>query len=103
MVNLNLKFTCHLLALYLMRLCSISQRPAMQCQANNLQWRSMKDIKFSCPKCGEGVFKPGAKVNSLDDLNNTVCGNCGREFTKDDVIEQTRNAARELLKGALRR
>ncbi|MFP2164550.1 hypothetical protein ACLEYI_06200 [Enterobacter ludwigii] len=45
----------------------------------------MKEIKFLCPQCGEGIFKPGAKINSLDELNNTICSNCGRKFTKDDV------------------
>ncbi|WP_434534047.1 ECs_2282 family putative zinc-binding protein [Enterobacter cloacae] len=62
----------------------------------------MKEIKFLCPQCGEGIFKTGAKINSLDELNKTICSNCGRKFTKDDVIEQTRNAARKLFLDALK-
>lgn len=61
----------------------------------------MININFSCPKCGEGVFKPETKVNSLDDIKDTVCRNCGQEFTKDDVIEHTRNTAMKLFLDAL--
>ncbi|WP_445260534.1 ECs_2282 family putative zinc-binding protein [Photorhabdus sp. S10-54] len=59
--------------------------------------------KISCPKCGNEIIKATAKINSLDDMSDTVCINCGHSIDKDEVVAQAKKHAIELIRKAIRK
>ncbi|EPZ8354774.1 ECs_2282 family putative zinc-binding protein [Enterobacter hormaechei] len=61
----------------------------------------MSQVPIVCPQCGSKVINAATKVNSLDDLKGAVCRDCGREFTKDDVIAQATKTAADIIRQAL--
>ncbi|WP_433915816.1 ECs_2282 family putative zinc-binding protein [Pectobacterium polonicum] len=60
-------------------------------------------VKIACPNCDGEIIKTSSEVNSLDDLINAICANCGRVITKDDVIAQARKLAIEKIRSAIRK
>ncbi|HHQ6627123.1 TPA: ECs_2282 family putative zinc-binding protein [Serratia fonticola] len=59
------------------------------------------DIKITCPDCGSEHIKTPTKVNSLDDLTDASCIDCGRAFGKDDVIAKAREVALDAIRNSL--
>jgi hypothetical protein len=41
------------------------------------------------------------EIESIDDIENTICNNCGRVIHKDDVISQTRQYAEKFVRDML--
>lgn len=69
-----------------------------------MQLRSaMQDHTYLCPECEEPVFKPGSVIYTPDEMNDCHCQQCGRAYTAEDVINQARKAAADLLHNALHR
>ncbi|WP_416211211.1 ECs_2282 family putative zinc-binding protein [Kosakonia sacchari] len=63
----------------------------------------MSQVPIVCPQCGSKIINATTKVNSMDDLKGAVCSNCGREFTKKDVIAQAQKTAADIIRQALRK
>lgn len=61
----------------------------------------MQDQTYFCPNCKAPVFKPGTVIYSPEEINNCRCQQCGRTYTPQDVVDQARKAAAELLRNAL--
>ena len=62
----------------------------------------MSDVSFKCPDCGHDlVERSGREIESIDDIENTICNNCGRVIHKDDVISQTRQYAERFVRDML--
>jgi DNA-directed RNA polymerase subunit RPC12/RpoP len=84
-----------------MWLYPIVQLPGIEDRVHQLKRRFMSQVPIVCPKCGGKVINATAKINSLDDLQGAVCSDCGREFTKDDVIAQAKKTAADIIRNAL--
>lgn len=54
-------------------------------------------IKFLCPECSTLMFDESDKYLTLNEIERTNCGFCGRAMTKDDIISQAMQTAQELF------
>ncbi len=61
----------------------------------------MQDHTYLCPGCEEPIFKPGTVIYTPEEISNCCCQQCGRAYTPEDVINQARKAAADLLRNAL--
>ncbi|MHA8681285.1 ECs_2282 family putative zinc-binding protein [Klebsiella pneumoniae] len=59
------------------------------------------DIKITCPECGSERIKAPSEVHTLDDLAGSICADCGREISKDDVVSQARQFAIDSLRNSI--
>ncbi|WP_445468538.1 ECs_2282 family putative zinc-binding protein [Klebsiella variicola] len=58
-------------------------------------------IKITRPECGSEHIKAPAEVHTLDDLAGSICADCGREISKDDVVSQARQLAIDSLRDSI--
>lgn len=56
---------------------------------------------YFCPACNGPVFKPGTVIYKPEEIYGCNCQQCGRAYTPEDVIDQARKAAEDLLRHAL--
>lgn len=61
----------------------------------------MQEHTYLCPDCEEPIFKPGTVIYTPEEISNCRCQQCGRAYTPEDVINQARKAAADLLRNAL--
>ncbi|EPH3198169.1 ECs_2282 family putative zinc-binding protein [Klebsiella michiganensis] len=62
----------------------------------------MSKIKFKCPGCGHDlIVRSGIKIQSMDDIEGTVCSNCDRTIHKNDLVSQSRKYAENLVRDML--
>jgi|GEM_PF-5728308 hypothetical protein len=61
----------------------------------------MQDQTYFCPDCNKPIFKPGTVIYTPEEITDCRCAQCGRTYTPEDVINQAREAATELLRGVL--
>ncbi|MEO3988765.1 ECs_2282 family putative zinc-binding protein [Pseudocitrobacter cyperus] len=62
---------------------------------------TMQVRTYFCPACQQPIFKPGTVIYTPEEISGCNCKQCGRAYTPEDVINQARKAAAELLQSAL--
>jgi predicted Zn-ribbon and HTH transcriptional regulator len=58
----------------------------------------MSNIPFHCKQCGSEKFKVLRKVETMDDMRGAVCSDCGTEFSEEDIKNQARQIAANLIR-----
>jgi transcription elongation factor Elf1 len=58
----------------------------------------MSNIPFTCKHCGSETFKTSSKVETMEDMQNAVCSECGAVFSEEDVRNQAREIAANLIR-----
>lgn len=56
-------------------------------------------IDFSCPQCGEKVFKTTTEVQRLEDFDGAVCTGCGHTISEEDIRAKAMQVVEDLLRG----
>ncbi|MFZ5134210.1 ECs_2282 family putative zinc-binding protein [Enterobacter hormaechei] len=49
-------------------------------------------VQFSCPDCGSKSFVFSSEPHSMDNVES--CAGCGRDISKNDIIEHSRQIAK---------
>ncbi|HTQ57886.1 MAG TPA: hypothetical protein VMI94_25645 [Bryobacteraceae bacterium] len=55
-------------------------------------------IPLKCPQCGGQKFKRAPALRGTDDLKGTVCADCGRELSENDIRTQAKTFTDDLAR-----
>ncbi|WP_422387651.1 ECs_2282 family putative zinc-binding protein [Erwinia aphidicola] len=56
-------------------------------------------VSFKCPGCSHDlVVSSPTEISDTNDIEGTTCSNCGRTIHKDDIVDQVRQHAAELVR-----
>lgn len=62
----------------------------------------MKTMKAVCPDCGSEMFERPDDFDFDTNFVDVFCAECGREITRDDVVDQATDTVRKQIDDVLR-